>query len=183
VFDQESGRQLEIPLGSTLADLVQTNVAAGRYLLYPVDQEGNVIPGVVAMTEVSENAASDDDEGDEQGDGPGGESKWEALAIRQSATLEKLSTSLVGAHDRMMAENTKAVAALVGGYVPVRAVPPPAPVVVDTPAPLPPQIASGLLDRLLTMKPDEMMQLGLMVQNIFGMVKGAMGGVQGGGAP
>ena len=81
-------------------------------------------------------------------------------------------------------ENAKAVGSLVSGYAPVRAhqPPPTAPVIVDAPALPPPPNATGFLDRLLTMKPDEMMQLALMLQNVFGMVKGAMGGMQGGGA-
>src|SRR6185312_12340110 len=52
MFDAETGRQLEIPLGATLQDLIDTNVPADRYLLYPVDAQGIIIPGVVAVTEV-----------------------------------------------------------------------------------------------------------------------------------
>src|SRR4051794_10951160 len=58
VFDAETGRQLEIPLGATLQDLIETNVPPDRYLLYPVDAQGLVMPGVVAVTEVP---AGDDD--------------------------------------------------------------------------------------------------------------------------
>src|SRR5690349_23195330 len=58
VFDAETGRQLEIPLGATLQDLIETNVPADRYLLYPVDAAGQIMPGIVAVTEVP---AGDDD--------------------------------------------------------------------------------------------------------------------------
>src|SRR5215813_8962262 len=60
VFDAETGRQLEVPLGATLQDLIETNVPADRYLLYPVDAQGLVLPGVVAVTEVP----ADEEDGD-----------------------------------------------------------------------------------------------------------------------
>jgi hypothetical protein len=64
VFDADTGRQLEIPLGATLEDLIQTGCAADRYLLYPVDAEGRIIPGIVAVTEIAEGVGCDDDEPD-----------------------------------------------------------------------------------------------------------------------
>src|SRR4051795_1901004 len=54
VFDASTGRQLEIALGASIEDLMETNVPADRYLLYPVDAQGSLIPGIVAVTEVTE---------------------------------------------------------------------------------------------------------------------------------
>src|SRR3954467_6272608 len=58
VFDAETGRQLEVPLGASLDDLVDAGCVADRYLLYPIDVEGKVLDGVVAVTEI----AADEDE-------------------------------------------------------------------------------------------------------------------------
>src|SRR5262249_27843449 len=52
MFDPETGRQLEVPLAATLDSLIDAGCLGDRYLLYPVDGEGRVIPGVVAVTEV-----------------------------------------------------------------------------------------------------------------------------------
>src|SRR6185312_12359387 len=64
VFDAETGRQLEVPLGATLQDLIETNVPADRYLLYPVDAQGLIMSGVVAVTEVPADESEDVDSSD-----------------------------------------------------------------------------------------------------------------------
>src|SRR5437899_2297037 len=60
VFDPETGRQLEVPLASTLDSLIDAGCPADRYLLYPVDAVGRVLLGTVAVTEVPEGADGDD---------------------------------------------------------------------------------------------------------------------------
>src|SRR5215831_14631850 len=52
VYDPETGRQLEIPLESTVDDLRDHGCGPGRYRLEAVDREGKAIVGVVAFTEV-----------------------------------------------------------------------------------------------------------------------------------
>jgi hypothetical protein len=52
VFDQESGRQLEIPLTATIEDLIDEGCKPDRYRLEAVDAEGRLIPDVVAIIEL-----------------------------------------------------------------------------------------------------------------------------------
>src|SRR5581483_4278158 len=46
------GHQLEVPIGATVDELIQAECTSDRYLLYAVDEQGCVIPGIVAVTEV-----------------------------------------------------------------------------------------------------------------------------------
>ena len=110
LFDAETGRQLEIPLGATLQDLIDTNGPADRYLLYPVDAQGVIIPGVVAVTGVPQ----DEDAEDTTTEGPTGLSEDSAnphvaLLARQQQTIQA-----------MAAELSESLAAAVRGYAPVR---------------------------------------------------------------
>src|SRR5205823_10589210 len=59
VFDPETGRQLEVPLGATLDDLIDAGCPADRYLLYPVDGEGKIVSGIIAVTEIPEGAGDE----------------------------------------------------------------------------------------------------------------------------
>jgi hypothetical protein len=175
VFDQGSGRQLEIPLGSTINDLIATNVQKDRYLLYPVDESGTIIPGIVAMTEVQETADGDDDE-----DAPS-DSTADAKFDRLCNVLEKI----VVEHKFMMGEHAKALTAAVSGYAPVRAPAPvaPEPVYIESPpppAPPPPSPTGGILESLVNLKPEQMAQLAMIGQQLFMMIKGIGGS---GGAP
>ncbi|HXF35164.1 MAG TPA: hypothetical protein VN603_11390, partial [Candidatus Acidoferrales bacterium] len=123
VFDAETGRQLEIPLGSQLDDLISTGVEPDRYLLYPIDGEGRLVPGIVAVTEVPEG-----DGGDAAPSDPTDEkSALLALLVRQQATIDSQNDRLA-----------RALEATVSGYGPVRppAPIPPTPIVME--APLPP---------------------------------------------
>src|SRR6185312_13249257 len=61
VFDAETGRQLEIPLTATLDTLIDAGCTADRYLLYPVDGEGHLIGGIIAVTEIAEGADGEPD--------------------------------------------------------------------------------------------------------------------------
>src|SRR5262249_30306684 len=113
VFDAETGRQLEVPLGATLEDLIQAGCPADRYLLYPVDAEGRIISGVVAVTEVAEGL------GEEDGGmpGPAGDLVGQLLQ-----TVRAQSDTLC-----------RALEAATSGYGPLRPVAP-APVMLEQPA-------------------------------------------------
>lgn len=52
VYDPETGRQLEIPLDSTIDDLRICGCGAGRYRLEAVDGDGKAIAGITAFTEL-----------------------------------------------------------------------------------------------------------------------------------
>src|SRR6516165_8378506 len=52
VYDPETGRQLEVPLDSTVDDLRDCGCVPGRYRLEAVDGEGKGIAGIIAYTEI-----------------------------------------------------------------------------------------------------------------------------------
>jgi hypothetical protein len=163
VFDGETGRQLEIPLGSTLDDLVSTGCPADRYLLYPIDSEGRMLAGLVAVTEVPEGDDGDDDTSLQSDD----KSPLLALLVRQQGTIERQNEQLA-----------RALEATVSGYSPVRPHAPvaPTPIMMEQPY-QPPQPSGGFMESLLNAKPEQLMQLGMMVKQVFDMMKGgAMGG-------
>jgi hypothetical protein len=64
VFDQETGRQLEVALTATIEDLIDAGCRPDRYRLEAVDGEGRLIPDVVAIIELP-GARNDDDDGGE----------------------------------------------------------------------------------------------------------------------
>src|SRR5207249_134255 len=86
VFDAETGRQLEIPLGASIDDLIDAGCPADRYLLYPIDAEGKLLPGLIAVTEVP---AGDADEA--TGSGPTAEAN---LITQLLATVKAQSETL-----------------------------------------------------------------------------------------
>src|SRR5579859_8116350 len=61
VFDNESGRQLEVPLDATINDLVDHGCPPGRYRLEAFDGDGKLITGCVAVTEISMEAVEADE--------------------------------------------------------------------------------------------------------------------------
>jgi hypothetical protein len=69
VFDNETGRQLEVPLESTIDDLVDHGCPAGRYRLEAVDRSGHLLPGIVAVTEIPVEALAVEDDGQAAGNG------------------------------------------------------------------------------------------------------------------
>jgi len=164
VFDAETGRQLEIPLGATLQDLIETNVPADRYLLYPVDATGIIIPGIVAVTEVPRDEAEDEAASDEPvGLSEDSNNPHIALLARQQQTIQAMAGEL-----------SKSLAAAVSGYAPVRPQAPmaPTPIVMEQAAASPPAQSSGVLDSILNMKPEQMMQLAGFAKMMFDMIKG-----------
>jgi len=82
VFDCETGRQLELPLTSTIDDLVEAGCPADRYRLEAVDAEGRAIPGVIAYCEV----AADDEENTERRNDAGDETSVLAQLVRDTVT-------------------------------------------------------------------------------------------------
>ena len=170
VFDATTGRQLEVPLGASIDDLIATNVQADRYLLYPVDAEGAIIPGVIAVTEVPE---SDDDEGDD--DRPEGSTPTDKDPVL--AALMSQQEMVKGQQDVIKAQSeylARALASAVSGYAPVRPVAPvaPTPIMMEQPA-MPAAQNSGVLDSILNMKPEQMMQIAGFAKMMFDMIKGA----------
>jgi hypothetical protein len=138
VFDAETGRQLEIPLGSSLDDLIQSGCPADRYLLYPVDAEGKLLPGVVAVTEVPEGATDDDER---------------AASGGVSGDLVQQLLSTVRAQSDTLC---RALEAAASGYGQVRPASP-APVYVEQP---PPSEAGGI-------KPEQIAQIVGVAKSVF----------------
>lgn len=156
VFDSETGRQLEIPLGASIDALIEAGCPADRYLLYPVDAEGRVIPGIVAVTAVSE--AEPDDDAPRAAVADASTSQLAVLARvceQQMQTIQRFGEYLCRGFESAAA-----------GYGPLRPMTKPAPVVVEAPAPEPP--SSGF-------KPEQMMELMQVAKVVFDMVKGSVG--------
>jgi hypothetical protein len=164
VFDAETGRQLEVPLGATLQDLIETNVPADRYLLYPVDAQGLIMPGIVAVTEVPADESEDADAtGDAAGLREDSTNPHIALLARQQQTIQAMASEL-----------SKSLAAAVSGYAPVRPQAPiaPTPIMMEQAQPSAPIPSGGMIDSLLNMKPEQMMQLAGFAKMMFDMIKG-----------
>jgi hypothetical protein len=166
VFDAETGRQLEIPLGASLDELIDAGCGADRYLLYPIDAEGRVIPGVVAVTEVPEGA------GDE-GDGPRVGNVSSELSAVVSLILQQTreQQATIRHQSEMLA---RALEATASGYGRVRPVEPP-PVVIEPPA-APPDGAGSF-------KPEQIAEIANIAKAVIEMFKGSAGAAAPGGAP
>ena len=147
-------QQLEVPLGATLDDLIEAGCSSDRYLLYPVDGAGTLIPGLVAVTEVPDGVGDEDEPS-------GGFDK--GLVAQLLATVKAQSDTLC-----------RAIEATTSGYGPVRAGQP-TQVVVEQAAALPEPPAEPVL------RPDQIAQVIGMVKSVYDMVKG--GGLSNGGAP
>ena len=183
VFDATTGRQLEIPLGASIDDLIAANVPADRYLLYPVDGEGTIITGVIAVTEVQDTG--DDDDDDDGRDETGSTQAKDPVL----ATIVHQQETIRSQHDVIKAQSeqlARALASAVSGYAPVRPVappPPPPPVMMEPNAPAPPP-DTGFLGSLANIKPEQVMGLFMVVKQAFEMFKGMSGGAPAvGGAP
>jgi hypothetical protein len=182
VFDATTGRQLEIPLGASIEDLIAANVPADRYLLYPVDGEGTIIPGVIAVTEVQ----TEDDDDDARDEVTSTQAKDPIVA-----TLVHQQETIRSQHDVIKAQSeqlARALASAVSGYAPVRPVAPPPPVIMEAPAAVPPPPApeaGGILAGLANVKPEQVIGLFMVVKQAYEMFRGmsAGGGMPGVGAP
>ncbi len=163
VFDNESGRQLEIPIGGTLADLIDRGCPPGRYRLEAVDGSGHLIPGCIAVTEVPIEAEADEEEQEINTDT---KANLLALLARQQSTIERQTDTLA-----------RALEAAVSGYGEVRPSAPPAPVIVEQP---PPQTASGLP---FNIKPQQIGELMALIPQVLGLLKMVGGAIPTGAAP
>lgn len=160
VFDAETGRQLELPLTATIDTLIDAGCTADRYLLYPVDGEGHLIGGIIAVTEIAE--------------GVDGEPDPMAPMPEQTALLTVITHQLAALKEQSQTL-CRALEATTSGYGRVRPLEPPvAPIVVEQPPPLPDKEAGGLLGGL---KAEEIGQLLGYFKMAYDMVRG------GGGAP
>ena len=139
VFDTTTGRQLEIALGASIEDLASTNVPPDRYLLYPVDEQGSIIPGIVAVTEVTEIDSEDEGEAEHVAAPSLPKDPWLAVLASFERTLASYEKNFAGQYEvinRAMDSHTKSLDRAVSGYAPVRPVmpaplPPAAPMVIE----------------------------------------------------
>lgn len=156
VFDPETGRQLEIPLGAGLAELIDADCPPDRYLLYPIDSEGRIISGIVAVTEIADGALDDDDD-----QGP--------TVSQADPLVRELLSALKTSNETLC----RALEATTSGYGPVRPTQPqpPPPVYVTEP----PKDEGG-------MKPEQMMQIAGIAKMVFDTLKSGLGGLNVGGA-
>jgi hypothetical protein len=160
VFDAETGRQLEVPLGSTLNELIEAGCPADRYLLYPVDAEGRIIPGIVAITEILDGATETEEP--DAATAAADKQSMQALLYEQMRTIAKQSETMC-----------RALEATTSGYGQVRPIiPQPTPVIVEAPAP-PEESSSGF-------KPEQIAEFMGMAKMFFDALKG--GGAPAGGA-
>ena len=134
VFDPETGKQLDVPLGATIDDLIDRGCVPDRYRLEPVDEAGRILPGFVAVCEV----AKLDTDGEDA-----------AVPPAEGDTVGKL-TVLV---ERCIDANVRTLEALASAFGTVRPLPP-APIVVEQPAAAPVTEAPGG-----SMKPEQIMQM------------------------
>jgi hypothetical protein len=145
VFDAETGRQLEIPLGASIDDLIDAGCPVDRYLLYPIDAEAKVIPGIIAVTEITEGVT------DDEGAGP--------TVSQADPLVRELLASLKAANDSLC----RALEATASGYGPVRPQPMPQQVYVEQPTP--PKEEGGF-------KPEQMAQVAGIAKMVFDTIKG-----------
>lgn len=118
VFDPETGRQLEIPLGANLDELINAGCEADRYLLYPIDAEGRIVPGLIAVTEVPRT----DEDQPEQG----------ASGVADESYVGQLLATIKAQADALC----RAIDSTSSGYGNVRP-PVPPPITFDQPLALP----------------------------------------------
>jgi hypothetical protein len=175
VFDASTGRQLELALGASIDDLIETNVHPDRYLLYPIDGQGSIIPGIVAVTEVPDT--DDEHEGDERSSG-----ERAALSVNSKDPIVALAASQHEVIKTFTEHFSRALGQAVSGYGTVRPIAPPAPapIVMEAPAPAPAPAtgAPNFLTELLN-KPEQAIQLAMFCKQMLDMIKGA--GRSGGG--
>jgi hypothetical protein len=149
VFDPDTGLQLDVQLSATIDDLIERGCKPGRYRLEAVDADGRVMPGLVAVVEVS----GEDDEDERESERP-------ALAPEPDPLGKALSLvgQLVVAHCQTMA----AMASAFGTVRPAHEEPSPIVLAAQPPA-RDVEPPSGL-------KPEQLMQ---MVMQVGQMLAGA----------
>jgi hypothetical protein len=149
-----------VPLAATLDTLIEAGCPGDRYLLYPVDGEGRVISGVVAVTEVPESSEVDDGATQATTSDKG---VLVAVVAQQLATIKEQSQALC-----------RALEATTSGYGRVRPMEPPQQVVVEAQAA--PQ-SGGMF------KPEQIAEIASIAKSIFEMFKGGGGPAPTGAGP
>lgn len=156
VFDPETGLQLDMPLGSTIEDLIDRGCVADRYRLEAVDGDGRIIPGIVAICEVpqTEEAAAEP-----------------TKASSDAQTIDKL-TVLV---EKVIDSNTRTMEAMASAFGTVRPAQPP-PIVLEHPPVAVAEQPGG-------MKPEQIMQMIMQAIPMFAQAwKAGVASVNPGGA-
>jgi hypothetical protein len=175
MFDAETGRQLEIPIGATLEDLAATECPADRYLLYAVDQAGRIIPGVIAMVALPESDAEEEEAEEEAAVPP--------TSSPEHRSFTPMEAQLLAAVRELASTMCDGFKTAVSGYGTVRPAQP-APVVIEQPAPSAAPATNGF-----GIRPDQVFDL---VKLMFGGGQngpgglgalGALSGLGGGGVP
>jgi hypothetical protein len=160
VFDSETGRQLEIPLGATLETLIEAGCPPDRYLLYPVDGEGHIIPGVIAVTWLSESQAGEED-------GSGGTPPGGAAAPVRVDAVTQLAMQQHVTIQRMCEYLCRGFEAAASGYGPVRPMQKPQPTVIEAPPAPTPEPPSGL-------KAEQVAEVMQLARAVFEMFRGSV---------
>jgi len=166
VFDPETGRQLEVPLAGNLDSLIDASCEADRYLLYPVDGEGRIIPGIIAVTEVPEVSGEEQD-------------PMQALAGGEKGTLLVVIQQQLATIQRQGETLCRALEATTSGYGRVQPAPP-APVMVEQ---SPQQVIVEDEKEESAFKPEQIAEIANIAKSIFDMFKPPGGGAPPNGAP
>jgi hypothetical protein len=154
VFDSETGRQLEIPLGATIEALIEAGCPPDRYLLYPVDGAGHIIPGIIAVTSVPELPGDEEAKASEEVALASRSDPIAQLAIQQHATIQRVCEYLCRGFE-----------AAASGYGPIRPVQKPTPTVIEA-APPPAPESSGV-------KAEQMAEVMQLARAVFEMFRGS----------
>lgn len=151
IFDSD-GRPLDVALGASLDDLSNEGCEPGRYQLYPVDAEGRVIPGVIAVTEIPEED----------------EDTQERISDDSAATVGQLLATI-----RTQSETLcRALEATTSGYGPVR---PAIPALPPTPAPTQIVVESPPAAEPAPLTTEAIMKMVMDAIQMFGPMLQAMG--------
>jgi hypothetical protein len=153
VFDKETGRQLEVPLGATVDALIDGGCETDRYLLYPIDASGRIIEGIVAVIAVPELEQE--------------ESPQQTAGVEQSimlATIREQGMTIRHQADCL----TRSLEATTAGYGRVRPIEAPEPVIIEQP---PPEAAGGG-----GFKPEQIAELMGVARQFIEMFRGGGGG-------
>lgn len=148
VYDA-SGLQLQVPLAATVETLIEEGCEPDRYQLQPVDAQGAIIPGIIAITEITP------EEEERQHETKKTNATDATLMLQMLATIKLQSETLC-----------RALETTTSGYGPVRAkaeapmLPPPLPPQVIVEAPPPPPEPEGF-------KPEMMMGVLKTVMDAF----------------
>ena len=147
VFNPETGLQLEVPLGATLDELINAGCEGDRYLLYPIDGDGRILPGVVGVTEVP--TSEEDDQ----------EDSAQPRAVPDESYVGQLLATIKAQADALC----RAIESTSSGYGNVR---PPVPVTIEAPAPVAKDDGGAF-------KPENLATIMTMAKTVFDALKGA----------